>query len=252
MVPLQRLQKAAPQDREKSIYIFILCRMTKRGICANSGHQADTAMFEAIACTLKTWTSTKRTKWLHPALGQTRARLSWGAQSRQGRALEGAKVQGATRTAEQNPAATVAKRCFRKTTSCAPADELWGQTSMKAMAKCDRTRGNICYSHWHTDNPACKPGRGRLLRQLHPKVLALRLECHLWEIRCLPMLVWCFVNGNLMFKHFLVLLLRTKPCSHQLTRGKEVSQIHLKPTLKPSCWYFFFQGGKYSLRHNLY
>lgn len=142
MVPVKRLQKAAPQDRGKSIYIFILCRMTKRGICANSGHQADTAMFEAIACTLKTWTSTKRT-----ALGQTRARLSWGAQSRQGLALEGTKVQGATRTAEQNPAATVAKRCFRKTTSCAAADELRGQMSMKAMVKCDRTRGNICYSH---------------------------------------------------------------------------------------------------------
>ena len=56
MVPVKRLQKVLAPDRKKSIYIFILCHITKRGIYANSGHQADTAMFEAIACTLKTWT----------------------------------------------------------------------------------------------------------------------------------------------------------------------------------------------------
>ena len=36
-------------------------------------------------------------------------------------------------------------------------------------------------------------------------------------------------------KHFLLLLLRTQPHSHQLTPGKEMSRIHLKPTLKHFC-----------------
>lgn len=215
--------------------------MTKRGICANSGHHADTATFEAITCTLKIWTLTTRTKQLHRALRQTCARLSGGAQSRQGPALEGMKVQGTVWTPEQNPAATIARRCFRKTTisPCAPAEKLWGQMTMKAIVKCDRTHGSICYSHWHTDDPARKPVRGCLVRQLHPKVLALILEYHL-ETRCLPTLVWCFANRNLMFKHFLLLLLRMKPHIHQLTQGKEASRINLKPTLKPFCWYFFF------------
>lgn len=73
MVPVKHLQAAISQDRrgkKESSYIFILCHMTKQGICVNSGHKADTAMLEAITCTVQTRAVIKQTDWVLSALTQ--------------------------------------------------------------------------------------------------------------------------------------------------------------------------------------
>lgn len=49
-------------EKKKSIYNFILCHMTKRGIDTHSVPQADTAVLEAMAHTPKRWALTARTK----------------------------------------------------------------------------------------------------------------------------------------------------------------------------------------------
>lgn len=70
---MKHLQAAISQDRrgkKESSYIFILCHMTKQGICVNSGHKADTAMLEAITCTVQTRAVIKQTDWVLSALTQ--------------------------------------------------------------------------------------------------------------------------------------------------------------------------------------
>lgn len=130
------MQKAVPQDGvgEKSIYIFILCHVTKRGICADSGHRADAAMPEAVACTGQTWTPSGGHGGCTQRSGGHVPGWPWELGADGDRRWRGHASRALCEQLSEVLQRLSPKRCFRKTSisSRAPTEESRGQRSTKA------------------------------------------------------------------------------------------------------------------------